>query len=84
MEKLGISDWSWPQYDEKLLEDDVVSVAVQVNGKKARAVVELPKGADEAKAKEIALAEENVKSFVPDGIKKFIYVPNRIINIVVV
>ena len=71
----------WPEFDESLLEDDVVSIAVQVNGKK-RAVIELPKGADEAKAKEIALANENVTSFVEGGIKKFIYVPDRIINIV--
>lgn len=71
----------WPTYDESLLQADVVQVAVQVNGKK-RAIVELPAGADEATAKEIALAHENVVGFVTGGIKKFIYVPNRIINIV--
>ncbi len=79
-ELLG-GEQDWPEFDKSLLQDDVVQVAVQVNGKK-RAVVELPAGADEATAKAIALAHENVVGFVTGGIKKFIYVPNRIINIV--
>jgi leucyl-tRNA synthetase len=72
----------WPKANEALLATESVSVAVQVNGKK-RAVVELPKDATEAAAKEAAFKEANVLEFAkPDTIKKFIYVPNKIINIV--
>lgn len=81
LEQLGEKDLSFPKFDEKYLEDDVMKIAVQVNGKK-RAVVELPKDADQDKAKEVALSEENVVNFISGEIKKFIYVPNKIINIV--
>ncbi|PIR31993.1 MAG: leucine--tRNA ligase [Alphaproteobacteria bacterium CG11_big_fil_rev_8_21_14_0_20_44_7] len=80
-EKIGAEATNWPQFDEKYLQEDSVNVAVQVNGKK-RAIVTLPLNADEAKAKEIALTHENVVNFIENGIKKFIYVPNKIINIV--
>ena len=72
----------WPKADASLLASDSVSVAIQVNGKK-RAVVELPKDASEAAAKEAAFNNPNVLEFAkPETIKKFIYVPNKIINIV--
>ena len=73
----------WPTFDEALCEEDTVTLGVQVNGK-ARGVIELPKDADEATAKELALANEKVAKFVGDKeIKKFIYVPGRIVNVVV-
>jgi leucyl-tRNA synthetase len=80
-ELLGSASIDFPIADTNLLQVDVVSVAVQVNGKK-RGLIELPAGCDEAQAREIALSHENVAEFVAGGIKKFIYVPNRIINIV--
>ena len=58
-------------------------MAVQVNGK-VRGEISLPKDADEAAARELALGDAKVAKFI-DGkdIKKFIYVPGRIVNIVV-
>lgn len=73
---------SFPQVDSSILANEKISVAIQVNGKK-RAVVELPKDATEQQAKEAAFNEPNVLEFAkPETIKKFIYVPNKIINIV--
>jgi len=72
----------WPEYDEaKCVETDVV-MAVQVNGK-VRAEIKIAKDAAEAEARELAAASENVQKFL-DGkeVKKFIYVPGRIINFV--
>ena len=72
----------WPEYDEaKCVETDVV-MAVQVNGK-VRAEIKIAKDAAEAEACELAAASENVQKFL-DGkeVKKFIYVPGRIINFV--
>jgi len=72
----------WPAYDEALCVESTVEMAVQVNGK-VRATLQLPKDAEEAEAKELAFANDKVAKFI-DGkdIKKFIYVPGRIINIV--
>jgi leucyl-tRNA synthetase len=73
----------WPEYDESLLVSDSVNVAVQVSGK-LRATITLSPDATEDEAKSAALNEENVKKFT-DGkdIKKLIYVPGKIVNIVV-
>ena len=63
--------------------EDAVTVAVQVNGK-VRGEINLAKDATEDEARELALADEKVAKFI-DGkeIKKFIYVPGRIVNVVV-
>lgn len=73
----------WPAWDETMLVEDVVTVVVQVNGK-VRAKLMLPKTADEAQATEAALADENVQRFTENKIPaKVVYVPGRLINIVV-
>jgi len=73
----------WPQFDEALCEESTVTLGVQVNGK-VRAQVQLPKDADEALAKELAFELEPILKWTKDkDLKKFIYVPGRIINIVV-
>ena len=80
-ESLAYSDWvAW---DEALCVDATVTVAVQVNGK-MRGKVTLAADAPEAEAKELAFAEPGVAKFT-DGkdIKKVIYVPSKILNIVV-
>ena len=55
-------------------------MGVQVNGK-VRAQIEIAKDADEEAARALALAEP--KAEVPRGrVKKFVYVPGRIVNLV--
>lgn len=74
---------SWPEADESALASDTVTVVVQVNGK-VRTSLELPAGTKEGAAKEAALAEANVQKFT-DGkeIRKVIYVPDKLLNLVV-
>jgi leucyl-tRNA synthetase len=74
---------SWPVTDEGLLTLDTIELAVQVNGK-VRATIKLDRDAGEDTAREIALANENIQRSIGDKqMRKFIYVPNRIINVVV-
>ena len=77
-----IATRAWPKADPALLEDETVTVAVQVNGK-LRATLTLAKNLPEDEAKAIALAHPSVISQL-DGktIKKTVVVPNRIINVV--
>ena len=81
--KTMLVDTPWPQYDESLLTSDTFTIGVQVNGK-VRATITLPTSADAKKAEEIALAEDKVQKAI-DGksVRKFIYVPGRIVNVVV-
>ena len=77
-----LADETWPQIDESLLVDDTVTIGVQVNGK-VRAQITLAPDADENTAREAALSEDNVKKFVEGKeVRKFIYVPGKIVNVV--
>src|SRR5258708_30919364 len=72
----------WPKADQSLIVDNMVTIAVQVNGK-LRATVPLPRDAAEDAAREAALAQPNVISALGGKTpRKVIVVPNRIINIV--
>jgi leucyl-tRNA synthetase len=73
----------WPSYDAALTVEDEVEVAVQVNGK-LRARLTLSTDAPEATAKERALADPSVAMHVAGkDVVRVIYVPNRLLNIVV-
>ena len=71
--------------DERLLVSDTMQLPVQVNGK-LRGRVTIAVGCDEATVKELALAADGVSRFVPslDKVTKVVYVPNRMINFIVV
>lgn len=74
---------SWPSYDPKLIEADVITVVLQVNGK-LRDRVDVPAGASEDSVKQTALANEKVRQFMEGkSPKKVIYVPGKLVNIVV-
>ncbi len=71
---------SWPTYDESKMVEDTIEIPIQVNGK-LRGKITVDKSADEDLIKSKAL--EEVASYVANGYKKIVYIPNRIFNIVV-
>lgn len=72
----------WPAWDDSLIVEDVIKIAVQVNGK-LRGEIEVSKDTDPEEIKATALAHENVVKFVKGEPKKVIYVPGRLVSIVV-
>lgn len=73
----------WPEWDNKYLKSDNITIVVQVNGK-LRAKLEVPSDTTEDLIKQKALDNDHVKLFV--GNKKptkVIYVPGRLVNIVI-
>ena len=73
----------WPKWDEKYLVSDVMTIIVQVNGK-LRAKLELPADTNKDAIEQAALADENVVKFTSNKPpKKVIYVPNKLVNIVI-
>ncbi|NCT41760.1 MAG: leucine--tRNA ligase [Alphaproteobacteria bacterium] len=72
----------WPVADESLLTTDTITIGVQVNGK-MRAKIDIAPDANEDTARAAALEQENVVRAI-DGkaIRKFIYVPGKIVNVV--
>ena len=77
-----IADAAWPVVDPALLEEDEVTIAIQVRGK-LRDTLTVAKGLPQAEMEALALASEKVQHAIDGGdIKKIIVVPNRLVNIV--
>ncbi len=82
-EKDFISVSAWPKYDEAKLLDAAVEIGVQVNGK-VKSDVAIPVDCDKDAALSIAKADSKIAEAIEGKqIVKEIYVPNKIINIVV-
>ena len=73
----------WPIWDDKLITSKTMTIVVQVNGK-LRAKFDVSTDANEAEIKKTALKNDNVKAYIGDKKPtKTIYIPGRLINIVV-
>ncbi|HEX9109416.1 MAG TPA: class I tRNA ligase family protein, partial [Longimicrobiales bacterium] len=74
---------SWPSWDPALVAADVVTIAVQVNGK-LRGEVQVAVTAGEAEVRQLAEKEPRVKAHL-DGktVRKVVFVPKRLMNFVV-
>jgi leucyl-tRNA synthetase len=78
-----LTDQSWPQWDEAKTVEKTVEIAVQINGK-VRGKVVLAVDATQEDARIAAMEDEKLKNlFEGKNIVKVIYVPGRILNIVV-
>jgi leucyl-tRNA synthetase len=78
-----VVDERWPQHDPAALVQETVEIVVQVNGR-LRARIAVAAGADEAIAREAALADPGVAKFVAgQPVRKLIYVPGKLVNVVV-
>lgn len=74
---------TYPEANEALAKDDLVNIGVQINGK-VRGVIEISPEATEAVALAAASGEENIAKYLGEGkVGKVIYVPGRILNIIV-
>ncbi len=73
----------WPVANRALMQEDTVTIAVQVNGK-LRGQVEVPAPPDEARVIEAVFANEKIRAWV-DGkeVVKKIYVPGKLVNVVI-
>ncbi len=78
----SVFDAGWPAYDAAMLVDDEVDLVVQVNGK-VRGKVRLPVDATQEQALAAAQADVGIAKFLTGEIKKVIFVPKRLLNIVV-
>ncbi|HEU4848754.1 MAG TPA: leucine--tRNA ligase [Rubrobacteraceae bacterium] len=82
-EPYSVHDQAWPAWDETLIAAEEVTLVVQVNGK-LRDRIEVPADITEEAATELALSSERVRLHVEGReIRKSIYVPGRLVNLVV-
>ena len=83
-EKLGsissIAYEPWPKFDASKMQLSTIEIPIQVNGKlRGKITVEKTTPEDQIKQK----AVEEVKTYLTSDIKKIIYIPNKIFNIVI-
>lgn len=75
---------AWPSWDEKLIVEDTMTLAIQINGK-LRGEIEVETDADETSILEQVKNEPKIKTLISGKeIKKEIYVPGRLVSLVVV
>ncbi len=73
----------WPAFDPALVAADVVTIAIQVNGK-LRGEVQAPVQASEAEVRALAEAEARVRAHLAGkAVRKVVFVPRRLMNFVV-
>lgn len=75
----SVFNQKWPSYDEEAMKDDEIELAVQINGK-TKGVVSI--AADATKEEVLLAAKEVMAEKLTGKIVKEIYVPGRIVNIV--
>ncbi len=79
----SIHNQPWPRWDEELAKEEEVTLVIQVNGK-IRDKVIVPVSITEDEAKKLALNRDRIKAYIKDNkVARIIYVPQRLVNIVV-
>jgi leucyl-tRNA synthetase len=78
----SIHQQAWPEYDEALVAEDLVTLVVQVNGK-VRDRLEIQAGTNKEETERLALAAPKVQTYLEGKqIRKVVVVPERLVNIV--
>ena len=84
--KLGegiVAEQKWPEYDEAKCKDETIEIVVQVNGK-IKTKLNIPAESEKNAVLEMAKADANVAKAIENmNIIKEIYVPNKLVNLVV-
>jgi leucyl-tRNA synthetase len=79
----SVHNTQWPDYDPSLELEELVTIAIQVNGK-LRGTVDVPHQTTEAEIRHLAESQPGIAKFLMDrSITKVIYVPMRTMNFVV-
>ncbi len=79
----SIAQTAWPRYDEALLREDVFQYPVMINGK-LRFRIELPLELSRQEVEKSVLAHETARKWTGGKLpRKIVYVPGKIINVVV-
>ena len=82
-EKGNLLKAPWPKFDAELAKEEELVIPVQINGK-LRSRIVVPADASEETVLERALADEKVRAFIAGKqVVKKIYVPGKLVNIVV-
>jgi leucyl-tRNA synthetase len=80
--KRSVFDSGWPSYDPELAADEQITMAVQISGK-TRGTIQVPPDVAQEGALAAAMADPSIARFVTTDPARVIFVPGRLLNIVV-
>jgi leucyl-tRNA synthetase len=73
---------NWPKYREDMLSDETVTIVVQINGK-VRGKFDFDANMSEKDMENIILTDEKIRQYIKGEVKKTIWVPKKLVNIIV-
>ena len=80
---VGQGKHAWPDYDQKIIKEDKINFVIQINGKK-RGLIYLDNNKSKEEIIEIVKKEESLSKYLKDSkIVKMIFVPKKLINIII-
>ncbi len=80
----SVHSQDWPVFDDRYVQDDVITLVCQVNGK-VREKLSVAIDSDQESVELVAKSSEKIQSYLDSGtLRKTIFVPNKLINFVVV
>ena len=80
---IGVKNFKWPEYDKSILDDEIINIVIQINGKK-RGLVQTKPNIIEEKLFEIVKNDEKVMKYLDQkNIKRKIYIKDKILNIII-
>jgi leucyl-tRNA synthetase len=80
---VGQEKHAWPDYDQKIIKEDKINFVIQINGKK-RGLIYLENNKSKEEIIEIVKKEESLNKYLKDSkIVKIIFVPKKLINIII-
>ncbi|WP_440677533.1 leucine--tRNA ligase [Candidatus Pelagibacter sp. HIMB1587] len=83
LELMGIKNFKWPDYDEKLTKEDKINLVIQINGKK-RGLIPLDPDKTEEEILDITKKDKQIVKYLQENqIKKSIYIKNKLLNIII-
>ena len=74
---------TYPEYDESLIEDEMLTIGVQINGKARGSVTLSPQATEEDALKAVRENNALTERLAEGELKKVIYVPGRIVNLII-
>ncbi len=78
-----LNELNWPSFDERLLKEDTKPFVIQINGKK-RGLIEIKLDQSEKEILKLINQDNNLNKYIKEKeIKKKIFVPNKLMNIIV-
>ena len=82
LEDIGFkSSFYWPKYDKTALDEEIINIVVQINGKK-RSILNSKKDAEQKEILDYAKKDKNTFKYLDNKkIKKVIFIKNKLINI---